>query len=180
MVYLARKITRARWESREGFAAGEIPADAVTADLRTTDNTLSFWICEPPPDDGIRAVVLALATGADRIDRMDLVWAEDDAFRANGIALNPSEGRTPVASLRGQHVDLIRLDLGRLATVATLVAEALTRNQQRRFTRRKVIEIVVEAIHHELLSVSELDSRVSEEIESAVAAKPSGPRVSLR
>lgn len=175
MVYLARKITRAKWESREGFAAGEIPADAVTADLRTTGNTLSFWKCEPPPDDGIRAVVLALATGADRIDRMDLVWVEDDAFRANGIALNPSEGRTPVTSLHGQHVDLIRLDLGRLATVATLVAEALTRNQQRRFTRREVIEIVVEAIHHDLLSVSELDPRVREEIENAVAAKPSGP-----
>ncbi|TVR63975.1 MAG: hypothetical protein EA420_06150 [Candidatus Competibacteraceae bacterium] len=90
MAYLARKITRPKWESREGFAAGEIPADAVTADLRTTGNTLSFWTCEPPPDDGIRAVVLALATGADRLDRMDLVWVEEEAFRANGIALNPS------------------------------------------------------------------------------------------
>lgn len=175
MAYLARKITRPKWESREGFAAGEIPADAVTADLRTTGNTLSFWTCEPPPDDGIRAVVLALATGADRIDRMDHVWVEEDALRAKGIALNPSESRTPVASLRGQHVDLIRLDLGRLATVATLVAGALTRDQQRRFTRREVIEIVVEAIHHDLLSVSALDPRMREEIENAVAAKPSGP-----
>jgi hypothetical protein len=175
MAYLARKITRPKWESREGFAAGEIPADAVTADLRTTGNTLSFWTCEPPPDDGIRAVVLALATGADRLDRMDLVWVEEEAFRAKGIALNPSEGRTPVASLRGQHVDLIRLDVGRLATVATLVAGALTRYQQRRFTRREVIEIVVEAIHHDLLSVSALDPRMREEIENAVAAKPSGP-----
>lgn len=174
MVYLARKITRAKWESREGFAEGEIPADAVTADLRTSGNTLSFWKCELPPNDGIRAVVLALATGADRIDRMDLVWVEEDTFRANGIALNPSEGRTPVASLRDQHVDLIRLDLGRLTKVATLLAQALAQNQQRRFTRKEVIEIVVEAIRHDLLSASELDAKVREEIENAVAAKSVG------
>jgi len=55
------------------------------------------------------------------------------------------------------------------------VAGALTRDQQRRFTRREVIEIVVEAIHHDLLSVSALDPRMREEIENAVAAKPSGP-----
>jgi hypothetical protein len=79
MVYLARKITCAKWESREGFAAGGIPADAVTADLRTTGNTLSFWKCEPPPDDGIGAVVLGLATGAARIDWLDLVWVEEDS-----------------------------------------------------------------------------------------------------
>lgn len=174
MVYLG-KITRAKRESREGFAEGEIPVGAVKVDLRTMGNTLSFWKCEMPPDDGIRAVALALATGADRIDRMDSVWVEEDTFHAHGIALNPSKGRTPFASLRGQHVDLIRLDLGRLATVATLVAGALTRNQQRRFTRREVMEIVVEAIHHDLLSVSALDPRMREEIENAVAAKPSGP-----
>ena len=174
MVYLARKITRAKWESREGFAAGEIPADAVTADLRTTGNTLSFWKCELPPDDGSRAVVLALATGADRIDRMDLVWVAEDALLAQGIALHPSEGRTPVASLRGQHVDLIQLDLGRLAKVATLLAQALARHQQRRFTRKEVIQIVVDAIHHDLLSASELDPGVREEIENAVATKSAG------
>jgi hypothetical protein len=174
MVYLARKITRAKWESREGFAAGEIPADAVTADLRTTGNTLSFWKCEPPPEDGIRAVVLALATGADRIDRMDLVWVAEDALHAQGIALHPSEGRTPVASLRGQHFDLIQLDLGRLAKVATLLAQALARHQQRRFTRKEVIQIVAEAIHHNLLSASELDPGVRKEIENAIAAKSAG------
>ena len=79
-----------------------------------------------------------------------------------------------MASLRGQHIDLIQLDLGRLAKVATLLAQALARHQQRRFTRKEVIEIVVEAIRHDLLSVSELDAKVREEIENAVAAKSAG------
>ena len=42
---LARKISRAKWDPKAGLTADEIPADAVTADLRTQDNALSFWAC---------------------------------------------------------------------------------------------------------------------------------------
>ncbi len=42
-MFLARKITQAKWRPKEGFADGEIAADAVNADLRTQDNSLSFW-----------------------------------------------------------------------------------------------------------------------------------------
>ena len=34
-MFLARKITQAKWRPREGFAEGEIAADAVTVDLKT-------------------------------------------------------------------------------------------------------------------------------------------------
>ena len=60
MVYLARKITRAKQESRESFAEGEIPVDAVTVDLSTRRATcFCSGNVELPPDDGIHAVALA-------------------------------------------------------------------------------------------------------------------------
>ena len=130
--FLARKITRAKWDRRDGLAENEIPADAVTADLRTTNNTLSFWKCEAPSDEEIRQTVLALATEAERVDRIDVVWVEEDDFRAHSISLNPSDGRTPVASLRSRHVDVAKLDLGRLSVAATLLAQALAQGQHRR------------------------------------------------
>ena len=34
-MFLARKITRAKWNPQKGLSEGEIVADAVTADLRT-------------------------------------------------------------------------------------------------------------------------------------------------
>ena len=34
-MFLARKITRAKWSNKAELSADEIPADAVTADLRT-------------------------------------------------------------------------------------------------------------------------------------------------
>ena len=42
-MFLIRKIARAKWESKDDLSKEEIPADAVTVDLRTSDNVLSFW-----------------------------------------------------------------------------------------------------------------------------------------
>lgn len=39
MAVLTRKISRAKWEASEDLDEGEIQADAVSADLRTSGNT---------------------------------------------------------------------------------------------------------------------------------------------
>lgn len=169
MPCLVRKVTRAKWDRRDGLAEEEIPADAVTADLRTADNALSFWKCETPSYDEICQTVLALATAAQRIDRLDVAWVEEDTFHAHSISLNPSAGRTPVANLRSRHVDVEKLDMGRLSIVATLLAEALAQGQHRRLTKKEVIDIVVEAVRQNLVSVDELEPKVKEEIEKSIA-----------
>jgi len=166
--YLVRKVTRAKWNRRDGLAEDEIPADAVTADLRTTNNTLSFWRCAALSDDEIHKAVLALATAAERLDRMDVVWVEEDIFRAHSVSLHPSDGRTPVVSRRNKHVDVVKLDLGRLSKVATLLSQALAQGQHRRLTKREVVEIIVAAVHQNLVSVDELEPKVKDEIEKAI------------
>lgn len=168
MSYLVRKITRAKWDCRDGLAPDEIPADAVTADLRTSSNTLSFWKLEMPSNDEICRTALALATAAERIDRMDLAWVEKNSISTHGILINPSDGRTPVGSLRGNHVDVTKLDLGRLCRVATLIGEALSRGQHRRFTKKELIQIIVEAVRKDLVSINDLAPKVKEEIEKGL------------
>lgn len=44
-MFLARMISRSKWEPKSRMHAEEISADAVTGDLRTQDNSLSFWRC---------------------------------------------------------------------------------------------------------------------------------------
>lgn len=165
MPYLARKITRAKWESGDELGAEEIPADAVTVDLRTTSNALSFWKLEKPSDEEIRLTALALATGADRIDRLDLAWVEEVGFHNDGLSLNPNDGRTPVVSLRKNHVDVTKLDLDRICKVAVSVSQAISRGQHQRFTKRELVKIIVEAVINGLLSPSDLAPNVKEEIE---------------
>ncbi len=170
MPYLARKITRAKWNRRDGLTETEIPADAISEDLRTMNNTLSFWKCTAPSEEEICATVLALATAAERIDRMDIVWVEEASFGVHRISLSPCNGRTPVVSLRSKHVDVTKLDVGRLSTVARFVADALTEGQYRRLTKKDVLRIVVEAVRQDLVSLNELEPKVKEEIEKAVVA----------
>jgi hypothetical protein len=166
MSYLVRKITRAKWEPEDELSPDEIPADAVTSDLRTSSNALSFWQLERPSNyDEVCRIALALATAAERIDRMDLTWIDENKISAQGISMKPSDGRTPVESLRGNHVDVTKLDLGRLSRIATWIAEALTQNQHKRFTKNELIRIIIKAVREGRVSINDLEPKVKEEIE---------------
>ena len=50
------------------MSAGEISADAITGDLRTQGNSLSFWQCGIAEQDKLEEAALAIAAGRDSID----------------------------------------------------------------------------------------------------------------
>lgn len=164
MGVLSRKISLAKWHS-EDLTIGEIPADALTSDLRTTGNTLSFWRCISGEDSELRKVVTALAAAADRVDRMDLAWFDEMEIERKRIESADSPGRTPIESLRSSHVDLTHLDVKRLGNVAGLVADAIGRGDYLRITRKQVLGIVIEAVRDRLLVLDDLQPRVREQVE---------------
>ena len=164
MAVLTRKISRAKWEGSDDLNEGEIQADAVSADLRTTGNTLSFWRCASSDDDALRRAVLALAAAADRVDRIDVAWLTVASVDDRGIAYKDTPGNTPVTSLRDDHVDLVQLDLKRLGRVVELIAEAVGNGNHKRLTKKKVIEIVVQAVKDDLVAVDDLEPRVRQEV----------------
>lgn len=108
-MYLARKITRAKWEPKPELSADEISADAITSDLRTQDNSLSFWQCGIGEQDELEEAALAIAAGRDSIDRLDIIWLGDDELRGHGQTLKNTEGRTPAIELSKLHFDVCRL-----------------------------------------------------------------------
>lgn len=163
MVWLVRKLTRAKWEATDGIEQQEIPADAVTSDLRTTGNKLSFWKCENITNTDLCDVVLAMAAAAERIDRMDLVWIERTAL--GGIVFEDSPGRTPIADMVGRHTDAVSLDLDRLGKVARQIAEALRQNRFRRWTRGEVDRILRDALTAGRVRTEQLPEEVRKELE---------------
>ena len=70
MPYFVRKIARAKW-SNESITDNpfDIPADAITLDLKTFTNTLSVW--EVTDEGKVGDAVLAIASGFDRIETFD-------------------------------------------------------------------------------------------------------------
>jgi len=124
-VFLARKFARAKWDHKADLSDGEISADAVTSDLRTKDDTLSFWKCGGATKPEIEEAALALAAAGDRIDKIDLVWLTEEELREDGQMLECTPGRTPVSDLARQHVDVSRLDYVRLGKVAEQIVSAI-------------------------------------------------------
>ena len=110
-MFLARKINRAKWPGTEDLSAGEIPADAVTVDLRTQGNALSFWQCPTDTDSGVVEAALAIPAAGNRLEKLDIVWLADEELQSDGQTLIDTEGRTPVTDMVAMHVDVSRAGL---------------------------------------------------------------------
>ncbi len=165
-----RKVNAAKWQTSKGLVAGEVSADAVTSDLRTTDNELSFWACPSNDDAELQETVLALATGGDRLDKMDVAWIERQAVDAAQLTIRetPEHANTPVDSLRGRHVDVAKLDVTRLGTVAGLIHAAVTATKWKRFARKEVLAVVVAAIRGGRVNTDSLKDGLREAVEQAL------------
>ena len=149
-MFLARKIARAKWDAKRnierGLEEGEISSDAVTGDLRTQKDTLSFWRCRTGSEDDIRDAALAIAAAGERLDKLDIVWLVDSELQADGHTLKDTEGRTPVADLSKRHVDICKLDYIRLGKVAQRVVAAIEDQRCRRLTKARVKGLLVTAV----------------------------------
>lgn len=167
MPALARKITRAKWDPRDELALGEISSDAVTADLKTTQNCLSFWTC-PDGERDLEDAVLALAAAMERPDKIDIAWLAQEEAMARGLTIATSPGQTPVASLVHRHVDIARLDLVRLGTVAHLIADAVQRQHCRRFLKNELIGLLVRAVNNQRLELDALQPLLRAAVETAM------------
>lgn len=155
-MFLARMITRPKWESesKPGLASDEIPADAITIDLRTTDNTLSFWECGRATDPEIVSAVLAIAAGRKSLQKLDIVWIPQEALTRSGHQMVSTRGRTPFTEMVEHHVDVCHLDYRRLGQIGDQVAAAIRLHRCRRFAQQAVLDLLVDGVQN---------GRVSEE-----------------
>ena len=160
-MFLARKITRAKWtHKRGGLAKGEIAADAVTADLRTQDNALSFWRCPTEDGDDIEKAALAIAAARDSVDKIEIVWLVEDELRDDGQYLEDTKGQTPVLELTGLHVDVCRLDYVRLGNVADHIIRAIEKKRYRRLSKRCVTNLLATAVKQKQVKIACLPDKV--------------------
>lgn len=166
-MFLARKISLAKWSKKQEqgeLAEDEIPADAVTADLRTQDNKLSFWRCGDGEGIEVNEAVLALAAAGTRVDKIDVVWLAADELRSDGQTLQDTKGRTPVLELAELHVDVCRLDYIRLGKVAQHIFTSIQKDQYLRLGKARVKQLLAEAVKQERINPNDLQKRVREEL----------------
>ena len=163
-MFLARKIMRAKWGAQSELAEGEISADALTGDLRTQGNTLSFWRCHDGADNDIEDAALAIAAAHERLDKLDIVWLTHEELRADGQTVNDTIGRTPVLDLAERHVDVSKLDHVRLGQIACRVAAAIEDDRFCRLTKPRIKTLLVAAIEHGRINIEDLNPKLQAEI----------------
>lgn len=187
VLFIARKVSLAKWNKKTGLTEKEIAADAVTVDLKTTSNTLSFWECGKAESAALDCAALALASGFQRLDKLDLIWVDSSALRAGGIELETTPGRCHYKPAINLHMDAIRLDSLRLVKVAEFMATAVASSKQeldkknknkkakeseegkknkyfKRYTRTQVKNLLIRAIKAEEIDLEDLDKGLQEKL----------------
>jgi len=168
--YIGRKITRAKWCKGKLFSESEIPADAVTGDLRTTSNGISFWLCGTCDALLLDDLALAIASAGDRVDRMDFIWVQQRELEDKNIRLVETQGVTPVEDLAEKHVDAVSLDYVRLGQIAGSIDSALQSERYRRFSRKQIAEVLTDAVQVGRVQLHQLKERVREEVTKQLSA----------
>ena len=168
-MFLARMISRAKWERKEWMSDGEISADAVTADLRTQNNNLSLWRCDSGANRDIDNVVLAIASGRDKVDKVEFVLIDDEDLKHDGHIIKDTNGRTPVQSLVKLHVDVMRLNYCRLGKVARRVASAVAANQCHRVSKKRVGKLLVGAVDRGEVKIEQLSDKLQLEVQELLS-----------
>ena len=164
-MFLVRKITRAKWGPQKGLSSEEIPADAITADLRTKGNSLSFWECKSDSREDVEEAALAMVAAGNCVERLDLVWIADDKLNEDGQTRKYSDGRTPVGDLVKQHVDVYQLDYVRLGKIASRIVTAIKAGEHLRLTKASLTKLLVTAVKQRRIDLNKLEEKVKAEVQ---------------
>ena len=168
MPVFVRMIARAKWEQDSDLEEGEIAADAVTGDLRTTQNGILFWRRPDAEVVELESAALAMAAARDRLERLDIVYLDEEEIQARGLRTRATPGNTPVASLRSSHRNVDQLDLVRLGTIAAMIATAHLTNAALKLSRLEVLAILVRAVRDGRLSTEALRGDLKTKVEAAL------------
>lgn len=161
-MFLARKITLKKWENSITSRLLYTAADAITADLRTSNNRLSLWQCREidKSSQDIIDTVLAMGSAADQINKMDIVLLADEELRKDSQVIEYSPAETPVVDLSIQHADLCEMNYRLLGRLAYRINDAVRDERCFRFSKEEVVKILRDANQNERLNTARLSDRI--------------------
>ncbi len=160
---LIRKVSLAKWKGCLENDADYISADAVTACLRTTKNSLSVWKADS--EEEVKCALLALAASLQRLDAIEYVILNEDDLISGNLGIENTEVDIPVNTPKELHHDIINLDHGTLKVVANLIKKEVSAEKHARLSRSQAKKILIEAINKDFIKKEKLPAKLLEGIE---------------
>jgi hypothetical protein len=164
MSLLVRKISRGKWPDDNNCSLENIPGDAIS-DLRTFNNTLSFWYVTS--EDDLKEAIIALASGSkiDTVEKIDIVWVDIQQLLDKDVKIVSSPGDTAIDDLAETHRDVCNLTYSSLGIVSKIILDSIHKGQYKRMGKTTVKDYLIEALNtgrinknkckHELFSLLE-------------------------
>jgi hypothetical protein len=165
MSFLVRKINKAKWPkgNLSEFDTSNLRADAITSCLRTTNDTLSIW--EISSTDELSEAVLALVSSFEKLDKIDVIILEKTEITSKGFNIEDSPGNTPVIELINTHKDIVGLTYQTIGIFSKLLLDIMENEERtKRFTVKKVKQILLEAIESGRLDINSLKKSLRESL----------------
>lgn len=142
MSLFVRKIEKAKWPEAGFLEKREIPADAITIDLKTKSNRLSVWEIES--EKSIEDVVLAIVSAMDTIESIDIIVLDAGFLRDKGIECVQVDGKTPFEAQNKNNKELASLTYRTLGIIASHIADGVA-DKAKRYTEGRLKEMLREA-----------------------------------
>lgn len=141
----------------------KLPADAVTTDLRTTQNELSVWKIQD--ESQLDDVFVALASNCDSIGTMRVVMISDDALQNLQIEEEECEGDTPDESYNNLHCNMIHLNYESVGSLAMVIIDCLKdKNVWKSKSRSEIRTLLCQAYQNNALD----KDRLTESMRNAI------------
>ena len=122
MAFYVRKIARAKWSLLDPSSPDTIEnyrADTIANDLRTTNDTLSFWKSESLDQDALEPIIVINSLLGSNIRTINLLCVPDTLMTE--FDLKQEDGDTILHEYCGLHHNVISLSVGRLIDFASCV-----------------------------------------------------------
>lgn len=160
---LIRKVSLAKWKGCLTTDGDYISADAVTACLRTTGNSLSVWKADS--ENEMKCALLALVASLQRLDAIEYVILNEEDLAVGNLGVMKTEADNPAIPPKELHHDIVNLDHNALKTVAKLIKKEVSDNKFARLSRSAAKEILSEALRMNLIVKDKLSEQLLKAIE---------------
>lgn len=146
MAYLVRKININNWPDGEhSFLTSkeELRADSITSDLRTTNDTLSWWRVEDETElEHVgTSIVSILKSKQNNIRIIALPYEEIE--KKFDLKNTPQNGDTAILKFKQRHYDICNLNYGSLGDLGYIIAKETSNIETNLVLKINVNEAIV-------------------------------------
>ena len=156
MSFYVRKVTKSKWpKTVEGVKSpDDLDAELFLGEFMPEKNQLSFWLVDSIDELQNAVIAIALTPKATSIQKVDVVWVEEDTIDKLDLKTKCSGGDTAARKFAGLHREICELTYSSLGTIANEVFTAIhNEGQSKRISKSEMELFLKEALKNKIIDL---------------------------